>query len=98
MGDQSMLVTFAELANAAQTIQSTSNNLNSRLDDLKSQLTPIASSWSGTAAENYQVQQRKWDQAQADLNQVLQAISKAVESAHDAYQQTESANAQSWAQ
>ena len=97
MGDM-MLVTFAELANAAQTIQSTSNNLNSKLDELKSQLNPIAASWTGTASENYQVQQRKWDQAQTDLNQVLQAIGKAVEAAHDAYQSTETSNAQAWAQ
>jgi early secretory antigenic target protein ESAT-6 len=96
MGDR-MLVTFAELANAAQTIQSTSNRLNTQLEDLASQLRPIAESWEGSAAQNYQVQQQKWDQAQRDLNAVLQAIGKAVEQAHEAYSATESANAQAWA-
>jgi early secretory antigenic target protein ESAT-6 len=96
MADGMMLVTFAELANAAQTIQTTSSNLNQRLDDLKQQLTPIANSWTGSAAEGYQVQQHKWDQAQADLNQVLQAIGKAIEAAHDAYQSTETSNARAW--
>ena len=95
-GDGMMLVTFAELANAAQTIQSASNNLNSKLDDLKSQLTPIASTWTGSAADNYQVQQKAWDSAQQDLNAVLKAIGGAVEAAHEAYQQTETANTQSW--
>ncbi|MBR7826294.1 WXG100 family type VII secretion target [Actinospica sp. MGRD01-02] len=94
--DGMMLVTFAELANAAQTIQQTSNNLNQKLDDLKSMLNPIAASWQGKASENYQVQQRKWDQAQSDINQVLQAIGKAVEAAHDAYTSTENANAAAW--
>ena len=95
MSDQ-VLVTFAALAEAAQTIQSTYNNLNTKLQDLESQLKPVVSTWTGSASENYQVQQQKWNQAQTDLNNVLQAIQKAVESAHDAYNQTESANASSW--
>ena len=95
MSDQ-VLVTFAALAEAAQTIQSTYNNLNTKLQDLESQLKPVVSTWTGAASENYQVQQAKWDQAQTDLNSVLQAIGKAVEGAHDAYNQTESANAQHW--
>jgi 6 kDa early secretory antigenic target len=93
-----MLVTFAELANAAQTIQQTSNSLNQKLEDLKTQLKPIVDSWQGTAAQNYQVQQSKWDQSQTDLNQVLHAIGAAVESAHDAYSTTEAQNAQAWSQ
>jgi len=98
MADGMMLVTFAELANAAQTIQQTSSNLNQRLDDLKAQLNPIAASWTGSASEGYQVQQHKWDQAQTDLNQVLQAIGAAVEAAHDAYQSTETSNTNAWSQ
>lgn len=92
-----MLVTFGALANAAQSISSTHANLNQKLDDLHSLLAPIVSDWTGQAAENYQVQQQKWNQAQTDLNNVLQSIGKAVEAAHDAYTQTENANAQSWA-
>lgn len=93
---EQVLVTFAALAEAAQTIQSTYNNLNQKLNDLQSQLRPVVSTWSGAASENYQVQQQKWDQAQQDLNTVLQAIGKAVEAAHDAYTQTETANAKAW--
>ena len=95
-GNPSVLVTFAALAEAAQSIQRTSANLNTKLADLKSELGPVVAQWTGTASENYQAQQQKWDQAQEDLNNVLQAIGKAVESAHDAYTQTESANAGSW--
>lgn len=91
-----VLVTFAALAEAAQSIQSTYNNLNTKLTDLENTLKPIVSTWTGNASENYQVQQQKWNQAQTDLNTVLQAIGKAVESAHDAYSQTESANATAW--
>ena len=95
MSDQ-VLVTFAALAEAAQTIQSTYNNLNTKLTDLQSQLKPVVSTWTGSASENYQVQQQKWDQAQQDLNTVLQAIGKTVEAAHDAYTTTEQSNAQAW--
>jgi 6 kDa early secretory antigenic target len=91
-----VLVTFAALAEAAQQIQSTYNNLNTKLTDLENTLKPVVSTWTGNASENYQVQQQKWNQAQTDLNTVLQAIGKAVEAAHDAYTQTETANSQAW--
>jgi early secretory antigenic target protein ESAT-6 len=91
-----VLVTFAALAEAAQTIQSTYNNLNTKLTDLEGQLKPVVASWTGSASENYQQQQAKWNSAQSDLNTVLQAIGKAVEAAHDAYSQTESANTKAW--
>jgi len=92
----SVLVTFAALANAAQSIQTTNGNLTQKLDDLQRMLQPIVADWTGDAAENYQVQQQKWNQAQTDLIQVLQAIGKAVESAHDAYTSTETSNASAW--
>ena len=91
-----VLVTFAALAEAAQQIQSTYNNLNTKLTDLENTLKPVVSTWTGSASENYQVQQQKWNQAQTDLNTVLQAIGKAVEAAHDAYTSTETANSQAW--
>lgn len=96
MSDASVLVTFAALAEAAQRIQQTSNSLNQKLTDLENQLKPVVSSWTGAASEQYQVQQQKWNQAQTDLTHVLQAIGQAVEQAHDAYSQTEQANAQAW--
>jgi WXG100 family type VII secretion target len=96
MSDASVLVTFAALAEAAQRIQQTSTSLNQKLSDLENQLKPVVSSWTGSASENYQVQQQKWNQAQTDLTNVLQAIGKAVEAAHDAYSQTEQANAGAW--
>jgi early secretory antigenic target protein ESAT-6 len=91
-----VLVTFSALANAAQSIQSTNAKLNSQLDDLRQLLGPIVADWSGEAAEGYQAQQQKWFEAQTDLNNVLQAIGRAVEEAHQAYTSTETTNARSW--
>lgn len=96
MADDMVLVTFTALANAAQAIQTTSNSLNSKLDELQSELAPITATWTGAAAEGYGVQQKKWDQAQQDLTAVLRAIGTAVEQAHQAYTTTESQNARSW--
>ena len=92
----SVLVTFSALANAAQSIQTTNNNLTTKLDDLQRQLAPIVADWTGNASELYQQQQRKWTAAQTDLGNVLRAIGQAVEQAHEAYVNTENANAQSW--
>lgn len=91
-----ILVTFETIAQAAQSVNQTQNNLNQKLQDLQSMLRPIVSDWTGTAAEAYQAKQRQWDQAQTDLNTVLQNVSKVLETANDAYRQTESSNTSAW--
>jgi 6 kDa early secretory antigenic target len=87
-----MKVTFGELSAAQGNITSTVNGVNSQLDDLKSFLAPMVSTWEGSAAETYNALQRQWDTAAADLNQVLAQIATAVGTANDAYQQAESTN------
>lgn len=85
-------VTFGELAAAQGNISSTVNAINSQLDDLKSFLAPMVSTWTGEAAETYNALQRQWDTAAADLNQVLAQIGSAVNVANEQYQTAESAN------
>jgi WXG100 family type VII secretion target len=86
-------VTFGELASAQSNITSTVNGVNGQLDDLKSFLAPMVSTWDGAAAETYNALQRQWDTAAAELNQVLAQIATAVGTANDAYQQAENTNA-----
>lgn len=90
-------VNFAEVANAAQSITSTSNQLENLLSDLKSRLAPLAAGYTGAAAEAWNAKQREWDMAYADLKQVLSSIGAAVHQANENYQVTESANASRWA-
>ena len=85
-------VTFGELAAAQGNISSTSNAINGQLDDLKSFLAPMVSTWDGAAAATYNQLQRQWDTAAADLNQVLAQIATAVGTANDQYQQAENTN------
>ncbi|WP_028926900.1 WXG100 family type VII secretion target [Pseudonocardia acaciae] len=92
-----ILVTFGEIAAAQQNVASTAQRLNAQLDDLKRFLAPMVSTWTGQAAEDYQVKQRQWDTSAADLNQVLAQIGIALGHANDGYQQVERANASRWA-
>lgn len=78
-------VTFGALVAAQGDIATTSAALNGQLNDLKAQLAPMVSTWTGDAATNYQAFQHKWDLAQADLNRVLQEVAKLVGGAHEGY-------------
>ena len=57
----------------------------------------MTQTWTGQAAQDYQARQRQWDQAQADLNEVLQQIGKVLEIAQQQYSEAERANIDTWA-
>lgn len=90
-------VSFAALASADADVTSAAARLNSRLDDLRRYLAPLAATWVGQASEDYRLKQKQWDTAAADLNLVLGQIGRALGSANDAYTQAETANARRWA-
>ncbi|MGH3980984.1 MAG: WXG100 family type VII secretion target [Pseudonocardiaceae bacterium] len=92
-----ILVTFGEISNAQQSVANTSRNVQQQLEDLKSFLQPMVSTWTGQAAEDYQVKQAQWDKSAAELNQVLSQIGVALGTANDNYQQAERSNAARWA-
>lgn len=89
-------VTFGELANAQQNVARTSQQMTAQLEDLKRFLAPMVATWTGTAADDYNVKQRQWDTAAADLTAVLSQIGVAVGHANEGYQQVEAANARRW--
>jgi WXG100 family type VII secretion target len=89
-------VTFGELAGAQQNVARTSQQMTAQLEDLKRFLAPMVATWSGAAADDYNVKQRQWDTAAADLTAVLARIGVAVGHANDGYQQVEAANARRW--
>src|SRR4051812_29570417 len=86
-------VTFGQLQATQEHTQQTVSSMNTQLQDLKSYLAPMVSTWQGSAAENYNAKQAQWDQAANDLNEVLAAIGRALGSVNEGYQQTESQNA-----
>jgi WXG100 family type VII secretion target len=89
-------VTFSQLAATQDQVRNTVSNINTQLADLKNYLAPMVSTWSGSAAENYNAAQAQWDRAAADLNAVLHAIGNALGQANEGYQATEKSNASRW--
>ncbi|NUR59169.1 MAG: WXG100 family type VII secretion target [Catenulispora sp.] len=92
-----LLVHAETLSAASQNVVAAHNELNSRLHDLRTLLQPLTQTWTGQAAADYQERQRQWDQAQGDLNEVLQQIGKVLEVAQQQYGDAERANIDVWA-
>jgi early secretory antigenic target protein ESAT-6 len=89
-------VTFGALEAARADVGATAGRISGRLEELRRFLAPMAATWEGQAATEYQATQRKWDTAAADLASVLAQIGVALGTANDSYQQVERANAARW--
>jgi 6 kDa early secretory antigenic target len=89
-------VTFGALEAARGDVGTTAARIAGRLDDLRRVVTPLAATWQGRAAEEYQGRQRQWDTAAADLTRVLTDIGRALGEAEAGYRATENANAALW--
>ncbi len=87
-------VNYAALEAAETQIKSISRAMDDKLAALRGRLQQIV--WEGQDQQRYAEYQAKWDQAVADLNQVLAQIGAAVGVANSNYQQTEQANASAW--
>jgi early secretory antigenic target protein ESAT-6 len=90
-------VSFGGLAQGASDIGRSASMIEQHLADLKRDLTKLTADWTGTAADTYQEHQRNWDQAAADLKQVLASIGTAVARASEDYADGERTNAGRWA-
>jgi WXG100 family type VII secretion target len=70
---------FGEIeCSVRQQIHTTSAHLNAALEELRSQIAPLRELWTREAAAAYQVEQQKWHQAAAALNQILVDLGNAV--------------------
>jgi 6 kDa early secretory antigenic target len=90
-------VTFSALETARADVASTAARMQSRLEDLKRFLAPLAATWEGAASAEHQARQRQWDTAAADLARVLGEIGVQLGHANDSYQQAERSNTALWA-
>ncbi len=87
---------FGGIAAAAADIQGASGTINGLLDDLRARIEPMVATWDGESSEAYQVAQRQWDQAAADLNMVLATISRTVDEGNDRMSDVNRRAAASW--
>jgi early secretory antigenic target protein ESAT-6 len=89
-------VSFAGLSQGAADIGRSASMIEQHLADLKRDLSKLTADWTGAASTEYQGHQRNWDQAAADLKQVLASIGTAVARAGDDYADGERKNASRW--
>jgi early secretory antigenic target protein ESAT-6 len=92
----SILVTFGALEQGANSTRNVAGQIQQELNDLRGYLAPLVATWTGTASDDYQALQRKWDTAADDLHKALQQIAQAITVACENYTQTERANASMW--
>jgi early secretory antigenic target protein ESAT-6 len=95
MSDQ-ITVDFEGLDNLATDIGNQASTLESTLEALKGRLAGPIAQWDGGASAAYQDVQRRWDEAAADLQQVLASIGSAVRAAGDAFHAGEQQNTARW--
>jgi WXG100 family type VII secretion target len=79
-----------------QDIHTTSARLNAALDELRVQIAPLQQVWTREAAEAYRVEQTRWEQAAAALNEMLFNLGNAVRDGSDEVAATDRSAANAW--
>ncbi|RZQ64087.1 WXG100 family type VII secretion target [Amycolatopsis suaedae] len=82
-------VDYATIERAAEDCRATEGELAALFDQLKQDLQPLISSWSGDAMTMYEQHQREWDNAFEELKVVLNQIAIALPEIRDGYQATD---------
>ncbi len=79
-----------------QEIHGTHARLNAALDELRAQITPLQEVWTRQAAEAYRIEQARWEQATAALNEILFSLGNAVRDGSDDVADTDRRAAHAW--
>jgi WXG100 family type VII secretion target len=87
-----LVVNFAALQKASADIQNALNTLQSQLAQLERDAAPLVAGWDGEARQAYDVRQARWQQAAADLSNILRDIKRALDDSAVDYLQTEKRN------
>lgn len=88
---------FGGIAQSAAEIDTHVAAFDGHKADLDANVRKLLGSWEGQAQASYQTTQAKFDQAYAELTQVLQTISRKVKEGNDAMNETNARAAASWA-
>ena len=79
-----------------QEIHTTTARFNAALDDLRAQIAPLQAVWTRQAAEAYRVDQARWEQSAAALNDILVRLGNAVRDGSDDVAATDQRAAHAW--
>jgi 6 kDa early secretory antigenic target len=94
MNDGVLLVNFGALRQAGQDIEKALANMTNQLSQLEQDAGPLVATWSGQAQQAYLERQTRWQNAAADLSEILRSIRNAVDDSALDYQDTERKAAQ----
>src|SRR5699024_114759 len=81
-------VDYATIHTAAEDCNNTGNELEARVEQLKSDLQPLTGDWTGEAQAAWQERQQAWNSALEDLKQVLAQIGTSLPQIASGYQST----------
>jgi 6 kDa early secretory antigenic target len=81
---------FAGIEAGASTIQGAVQTTHGLLDEGKASLAKLSEAWGGSGSDAYKGVQQRWDDASAELNSSLQALSQRISEAGQQMASTES--------
>ena len=84
-------MSYEELEAATAEIASRSGSMTSTLADLRTQLDAL--DWEGADKASYEEAKAQWDSSFEKINDILEAVGRAVDNAKQRYADTEAANA-----
>jgi len=87
-----LVVQFGALQEASANIATALSTMESRLSQVENDAAPLVATWDGAAREAYDLRQRQWSAAAADLSAILRDIKIAVDDSAAEYQATEQRN------
>jgi WXG100 family type VII secretion target len=87
-----VLANFGSLGEGEASFAQAYNGLTSTVSDLQGQLQSHLSNWEGSAQAAYHEAQTIWNQAIADMGQVISAMSSVIATANENYQNAERTN------
>ncbi|KAA0021487.1 WXG100 family type VII secretion target [Antrihabitans cavernicola] len=92
----SMTYNFASISALADALNGQSSQISARHDELQNYVNGLKASWDGNAQNAFADVQRRWDEAQFEMNDVLRQISATARNAGEDMHNTENRAASSW--
>ncbi|WP_232679987.1 WXG100 family type VII secretion target [Nocardioides sp. R-C-SC26] len=85
MSTDGILVNHGALEQATADMQQSIKDIDDRLNRLEAELKPLQSDWHGQAQESYRISKGKWDQAIADMRNLLNETQMGVSNSNSEY-------------
>lgn len=89
-------VSFGALDTAVADLNSGVQQMGQRMQQLRSDIAPMLSTWDGAARESYGAAQQQWDSGWTELQTALGQLQQATASSNEDYSATEQAAVRSF--